>query len=53
MLQKEVDKSVKTDHLIIAGDLNARVGIPGVIDTQGESTISGNDNILRTIDQFQ
>ena len=41
-LKKEVDKPVKTDHLIIAGDLNARVDnvpIPGVTASQGESTI--------------
>ena len=54
MLQKEVDKSVKTNHLIIAAALNTRVGnipIPGLIGTQGESTIN-EKNILRTFVNF-
>ena len=55
MLQKEVDISVKTDHLITSRDLNARVGnvpILGVIGSQGERTINENGNTLRTFVNF-
>ena len=55
MLQEEIDKSVKKDHLFIAGDLKARVGnsqIPSAICTQGESTINENGNTLKTFVNF-
>lgn len=49
-LQTILDKTNKNDYIIIAGDLNARIGnipIGKIIGTNGEPTININGNILR------
>ena len=45
MLQREVKKYKISDHLIIAGDLNACVGnlpVPNVVGIFGESVMNEN-----------
>ena len=55
IIQKVIDKYNKTDHIVIAGDLNARVGkspIPNVCGTYGEETINENGKVLRNFATF-
>lgn len=50
-----VNKINKTDHIIISGDLNARVGnvpIPRIVRTFGESTLNNNGQELRQFATF-
>jgi len=50
LLQKILSKLNKTDHIVIAGDLNARIGrmpIPHVVGTNGEQHLNNNGYELR------
>lgn len=49
ILQRYLSKTNKTDHILIAGDLNARIGkipIPRIIGTNGEEHINKNGERL-------
>ena len=55
VLQSTIEKYVKSDQLIISGDLNARVGkipIPNVVGMFGESVINENGEELRQFATF-
>ena len=54
-LQKEVDKYIKSDFLIIVGDMNARIGqqpIPKIIGSFGEPHLNSNGMELREFVTF-
>ncbi|KAJ4431193.1 hypothetical protein ANN_19790 [Periplaneta americana] len=54
-LQKQVNKYNKTDHMLILGDLNARVGnvpIVNIVGAFGEITLNENGKTLRDIATF-
>lgn len=54
-LQKVLNTHIRTDYVIVAGDLNARVGstpIPGVVGCFGEDVINRNGQELRQFASF-
>lgn len=54
-LQKQVNKYNKTDHMLILGDLNARVGnvpIVNIVGAFGEITLNENGKTLRDFATF-